>query len=172
MRPRSQCVGGMLLVQWCYKHVLNCLTCEASMVLVVEQSEAAIKALVDRVHSGLVNRALVARAGRQSDSPGSRGDVASQKLPVSLEQTAYVPPGPRQQLACVVRDANMGHQLAGGNSSWCPELESRTTHTDTAHHTYRSCQCKHSGARVRAGGARIETQTDLHACHRQQARVG
>ena len=28
---------------------------------------------------------------------------------------------------CVVRDANMGHQLAGGNSSWCPELESRTT---------------------------------------------
>ena len=24
--------------------------------------------------------------------------------------------------------ANMGHQLAGGNSSWCPELESRTTH--------------------------------------------
>ena len=32
--------------------------------------------------------------------------------------------------ACVVRDANMGHQLAGGNSSWCPELESRTTHLD------------------------------------------
>ena len=25
-------------------------------------------------------------------------------------------------------DANMGHQSAGGNSSWCPELESRTTH--------------------------------------------
>ena len=25
IRPRSQCVGGMLLVQWCYKHVLNCL---------------------------------------------------------------------------------------------------------------------------------------------------
>ena len=24
-RPRSQCVGGMLLVQWCYKHVLNCI---------------------------------------------------------------------------------------------------------------------------------------------------
>ena len=24
--PRSQCVGGMLLVQRCYKHVLNCLT--------------------------------------------------------------------------------------------------------------------------------------------------
>ena len=23
IRPRSQCVGGMLLVQWCYKHVLN-----------------------------------------------------------------------------------------------------------------------------------------------------
>ena len=30
--------------------------------------------------------------------------------------------------ACVVRDANMGHQLADGNRSWCPELESRTTH--------------------------------------------
>ena len=25
------------------------------------------------------------------------------------------------------RDANVGRQLAGGNSSWCPELESRTT---------------------------------------------
>ena len=24
IRPRSQCVGGMLLVQWCHKHVLNC----------------------------------------------------------------------------------------------------------------------------------------------------
>ena len=32
------------------------------------------------------------------------------------------------QKACVVRDANMGHQLAGGNSIWCPELKSRTTH--------------------------------------------
>ena len=28
---------------------------------------------------------------------------------------------------CVVRDANVGHQLAGGNSNWCPELESWTT---------------------------------------------
>ena len=33
-----------------------------------------------------------------------------------------------RQWACVVRDANMGHQLAGGSSSWCPELESRATH--------------------------------------------
>ena len=23
IRPRSQCVGGMLLVQWCYQHVLE-----------------------------------------------------------------------------------------------------------------------------------------------------
>ena len=23
IRPRSQCVGGMLPVQWCYKHVLE-----------------------------------------------------------------------------------------------------------------------------------------------------
>ena len=30
--------------------------------------------------------------------------------------------------SCVVRDANMGRQLAGSNCSWCPELESRTTH--------------------------------------------
>ena len=30
--------------------------------------------------------------------------------------------------ACVVRDANIGHQLAGDNSIWCPKLESRTTH--------------------------------------------
>ena len=29
--PRSQCVGGMLLVQWCYKHILNCLTCEVKI---------------------------------------------------------------------------------------------------------------------------------------------
>ena len=37
--------------------------------------------------------------------------------------------GRNHRQACVVPDANMGHQLAGGNSSWCPELESRTTHT-------------------------------------------
>ena len=29
-----------------------------------------------------------------------------------------------QILACVVQPANMGQQLAIGNSSWCPELES------------------------------------------------
>ena len=23
--PRSQCVGGMLLVRWCHKHILNCI---------------------------------------------------------------------------------------------------------------------------------------------------
>ena len=33
----------------------------------------------------------------------------------------------------VVRDANMGHQLAGGNRSWCPELESWTTHLASSH---------------------------------------
>ena len=33
---------------------------------------------------------------------------------------------------CVVRDANMGHQLAGGKISWCPELESRATHRRSA----------------------------------------
>ena len=25
IRPQSPCGGGMLLAQWCYKHVLNCL---------------------------------------------------------------------------------------------------------------------------------------------------
>ena len=34
----------------------------------------------------------------------------------------------RALAACAVRNANMGHQLAVGNSSWCPELESQTTH--------------------------------------------
>ena len=29
---------------------------------------------------------------------------------------------------CVVRGAKTGHQLAGDNSSWCSEFESRTTH--------------------------------------------
>ena len=33
-----------------------------------------------------------------------------------------------QEETCVVQDANKGHQLTGGHSSWCPELESRTTH--------------------------------------------
>ena len=28
---------------------------------------------------------------------------------------------------CVDRDANLGHQIAGGNRSACPKLESRTT---------------------------------------------
>ena len=36
--------------------------------------------------------------------------------------------GEQHPILCVVRDVNMGHQSAGGNSSWCPELESRTTH--------------------------------------------
>ena len=30
----------------------------------------------------------------------------------------------REQIPCVVRGTNMEHQLAGGHSSWCPELES------------------------------------------------
>ena len=28
IHSRRQCVGGMFLVQWCYKHVLNCLNKE------------------------------------------------------------------------------------------------------------------------------------------------
>ena len=30
--------------------------------------------------------------------------------------------------SCAVRDTNMGHHYAGGYSSWCPGLKSRTTH--------------------------------------------
>ena len=33
-----------------------------------------------------------------------------------------VPRSPTLKRDNVVRDANMGHQLAGGNSSWCPEI--------------------------------------------------
>ena len=33
IHPRSQCVGGMLLVQWCHKHVLNCLNCASTRAL-------------------------------------------------------------------------------------------------------------------------------------------
>ena len=28
----------------------------------------------------------------------------------------------------MVREESTGHQLAGGHSSWCPELESQTAH--------------------------------------------
>ena len=35
--------------------------------------------------------------------------------------------GRRQQL--VSQDADMGQRLVGGDSSWCPELESRMAHT-------------------------------------------
>ena len=34
---------------------------------------------------------------------------------------------PRHLMHCVVRNATMGHQLAGGHSSWCPEFEFPTT---------------------------------------------
>ena len=30
--PRSQCVGGMLLAQWCYKHVFNRLLATGGLV--------------------------------------------------------------------------------------------------------------------------------------------
>ena len=43
--------------------------------------------------------------------------------------------------ACVVQNANMGQQLVGGNSSWCPEVESLD-------HAHRGC-----GER---GGRRLE----------------
>ena len=39
-----------------------------------------------------------------------------------------------EQSPCVVRDAIGGHQLAGGHSSWCPELESRTTYAASTSH--------------------------------------
>ena len=36
--------------------------------------------------------------------------------------------GSRRTACVVVRDSNVGHQLAGVNSIWCPELQSRTTY--------------------------------------------
>ena len=50
--------------------------------------------------------------------------------PVHQQLAEELQPGVRERRqACVARDANMGHRLAGGHSSWCPELESRTTRT-------------------------------------------
>ena len=46
-------------------------------------------------------------------------------------------------VACVVKDANTGYQLACSHSSWCPELESQTTHAR------RECGTAVSGWRQR-----------------------
>ena len=65
-------------------------------------------------------RKAVGRSKKGSGNPVKGGEKAFQKLrPWSSSSSVW---------SCAVRDANMGHQLAGGNSSWCPELESRTTH--------------------------------------------
>ena len=38
----------------------------------------------------------------------------------------------------LVRDANMGHQLAGGNRSWCADLEARTSSAASLAWTFAS----------------------------------
>ena len=52
----------------------------------------------------------------------------------------------------MARDENMGHQLAGGNSSWFPELESWTTH-----HLYElwylTCMCIGGGNEIDTSAA-------------------
>ena len=44
-------------------------------------------------------------------------------LPNLLSNLPADPSGSIRRMVCVVQDANTGHDLAGGNSSWCPELE-------------------------------------------------
>ena len=64
---------------------------------------------------------------------GARVTMGARRVLVSAERTwpptvtSMVSPA-SCRVACVVRDANMGHQLAGGHSSWCLELGYRTTH--------------------------------------------
>ena len=68
-------------------------------------------------------------------APGARGDLilvdedlgrpAAQDVVGFADLALRDDVLPDKMLLCVVRDANMGHQLAGGNSSWCPELEWR-----------------------------------------------
>ena len=41
-------------------------------------------------------------------------------------------------VTCVVRTRIWEHQLAGGNNSWCPRLESRTTHRRSTPATLRA----------------------------------
>ena len=74
--------------------------------------------------------------------PKSSGQVlSSSQTDASLACVRTTPPGlpratppppppsppPTPLRACVARDANTGHQLAGGHSSWCPGLEGWTT---------------------------------------------
>ena len=57
--------------------------------------------------------------------------VVTAELKPAEQQVHVKPPCVVDVEACVVQDANTGHQSAGGNSSWCPEWESRTTHPGT-----------------------------------------
>ena len=66
------------------------------------------------------------QAGRRGGNGGGRtGVLAALHEIEGLACGAHA--GVEEHELCVVRDANMGHQLAGGTSSWCPELESRAT---------------------------------------------
>ena len=71
-------------------------------------------------HNGSLMRDIGA-AGRKIDG-GSGGKTHQQRRPSRDSGRAGA------ARPCVVRDANMGHHSAGGHISWCPKLESRTTH--------------------------------------------
>ena len=74
---------------------------------------------------GPCNKSLWSERRERAVSPTQTTVLVSQWHVSSL---VFPPPSLQLIGPCVVRDANMGHQLAGGNSSWCPELEVWTTH--------------------------------------------
>ena len=63
--------------------------------------------------------------GAVSAKKGGENTSERQCCGVPSPRVWYIPAS--ESSPCVVRDANMGHRLAGGNSSECPELEYRTT---------------------------------------------
>ena len=67
----------------------------------------------------------VAAAGKAAAGTRSCCSIASTSCQWVATAASRLTPG---GWACVVQTANMVRQLAGGNSSWCPELQSRTAH--------------------------------------------
>ena len=51
--------------------------------------------------------------------------LVAQRADIALDRNR---PVRHVRQSCMVQPAKMGHQLADGNGSWCPELVSRTTH--------------------------------------------
>ena len=80
--PRSQCVGGMLLVQWCYRHVLNCLmTAQTSEAFGLLTSSARHHSCDDK--QGLLSLHHAAEHD-PSHSPTVRGNACTLAHTLSL----------------------------------------------------------------------------------------